>query len=272
MSKPPVKHKHTGFTIVELLIVIVVIGILAAITIVAYNGIQGRAIAASLQSDLDNASKKLKLFQVDNSAYPIGIDCSATPAANTICLKSSNGTTYTTFTPNNTTSPQTFCLTDTNGSVSFVVTDSASPQAGSCSGLLASYYANTTLALPAAAQQVESSINYNWGGASPAINIPGTNFSVQWVGYVTAPATGTYTFQVTSDDGERLYVNNTFLVDEWVPQGPTTWTGTISLNAGQKVPITYQMYQAAGGSVARLEWTPPGGSQTLVPGSAMSLN
>ena len=38
-----VSEKQKGFTIVELLIVIVIIGILAAITIVAYNGIQQRA-------------------------------------------------------------------------------------------------------------------------------------------------------------------------------------------------------------------------------------
>lgn len=62
--------KQSGFTIVELLIVIVVIGILAAITIVAYNGITQRAAVASLQSDLNGASKQLAIDQVNNSAYP----------------------------------------------------------------------------------------------------------------------------------------------------------------------------------------------------------
>ena len=47
---------HRGFTIVELLIVIVVIGILAAITIVAYNGIQQRARTATVQVDMKNSA------------------------------------------------------------------------------------------------------------------------------------------------------------------------------------------------------------------------
>ena len=50
-----VKEKRTGFTIVELLIVIVVIAILAAITIVAYTGIQDRATQSSLQSSAKQA-------------------------------------------------------------------------------------------------------------------------------------------------------------------------------------------------------------------------
>lgn len=124
-----------GFTIVELLIVIVVIGILAAITIVAYNGISQRATAASMNADLANASKQLKLYQVTNSSYPINIDCSASPAANTICLKSSSGTTYTSFTPSNTGSVQTFCLTAANGTTNYFINDTivASPTAGQCS-------------------------------------------------------------------------------------------------------------------------------------------
>ena len=62
-----------GFTIVELLIVIVVIGILAAVTIVAYNGIQNRAQQATFISDFSNAAKMAEIFYNDpttSGVYP----------------------------------------------------------------------------------------------------------------------------------------------------------------------------------------------------------
>jgi type II secretion system protein G len=61
-----------GFTIVELLIVIVVIGILAAITIVAYNGVQARARDTTRKSDLSIIAKAINLYYSDNGAYPPG--------------------------------------------------------------------------------------------------------------------------------------------------------------------------------------------------------
>src|SRR5665647_197053 len=64
------KPKQRGFTIVELLIVIVVIGILAAITIVAYSNIQGRARDAKRQTDLSAIQQGLELYYVDNGGYP----------------------------------------------------------------------------------------------------------------------------------------------------------------------------------------------------------
>lgn len=64
------KKTSSGFTIVELLIVIVVIGILAAITIVAYNGIQNRASDAAVVADISAIRKNLEIAKADLGYYP----------------------------------------------------------------------------------------------------------------------------------------------------------------------------------------------------------
>ena len=104
----PMHKTKSGFTIVELLIVIVVIGILAAITIVAYNGIQQRGRDTRMISDLTNASKQLELYNVDNVSFPtsvpqlknIGIRFSVNPAVNTVMYCGDNSG-YAIFTTEN---------------------------------------------------------------------------------------------------------------------------------------------------------------------------
>ncbi len=70
------KQKQAGFTIVELLIVVVVIAILAAITIVSYNGITNRTKDSRLQGEVASISKKLEAYKFQtstNETYPLDL-------------------------------------------------------------------------------------------------------------------------------------------------------------------------------------------------------
>ncbi|HEX7483635.1 MAG TPA: prepilin-type N-terminal cleavage/methylation domain-containing protein [Candidatus Saccharimonadales bacterium] len=62
------KNKQIGFTIVELLVVIVIIGILAGITIVAYNGIQQRARVSTAQTDMRNLHQSMTLRLINGES------------------------------------------------------------------------------------------------------------------------------------------------------------------------------------------------------------
>lgn len=67
-------RKQNGFTIVELLIVVVVIAILAAITLVTYNGIQQRAQNTQFLAAFDAYEKSLRLYKITYGDYPRAID------------------------------------------------------------------------------------------------------------------------------------------------------------------------------------------------------
>jgi prepilin-type N-terminal cleavage/methylation domain-containing protein len=90
----PKKTKHhksrQGFTIVELLIVVVVIAILASITIASYNGVRKNAVNSSIQSTLSQSAKKIEMYRSSNptNLFPASLSVAG------LSLPSINGTLY----------------------------------------------------------------------------------------------------------------------------------------------------------------------------------
>lgn len=206
----------SAFTIVELLIVIVVIGILATITIVAYNGISSRAIVSSLQSDLEGASKLLKLDQVTNSSFPTSLALANGGKG----IPASSGTVYA-YAVSNTTTPQTFCITATKNNINYNITQDGSSQPGICPVL--SLDAGNTSSYPGTGTTwTDLSGNGNNGTLYGGVGYSSANGGV-----MTYNGTSGY---VSAGNGAGLKLTGDMTLDTWIylnhnlyPPGTTNW-------------------------------------------------
>lgn len=76
-KRQKIQIRNAGFTIVELLIVIVVIGVLAAITIVSYNSVTDRSNNLRTEDAVSKFRKALIMYATENGQYPLGGTTSA---------------------------------------------------------------------------------------------------------------------------------------------------------------------------------------------------
>ncbi|MCY3019443.1 MAG: PA14 domain-containing protein [Planctomycetota bacterium] len=143
------------------------------------------------------------------------------------------------------------------------------PPVGTGDGLMAYYFNTNSLTGPLVLRRVDATVNNDWGGNAPSPQVNATDFSVRWLGQVEAQFSETYTFYTVSDDGVRLWVNDTLLVDNWTYHGPTENSGSIALAAGQKYDIKMEFFQGGGGSVAKLLWSSPSQDKQVVPQSQL---
>jgi beta-glucosidase len=142
------------------------------------------------------------------------------------------------------------------GSLPAIDSQYFTPATGTGNGLEAQYYNNMTLSGTPVATQVDPNVDYNWTSA-PVAGLGTTGYSVKFTGNLTAPATGTYTLGLTSDDGSRLFVNGKEVIDNWRDQAATTETAQVALTAGQPVQIEVDYYQNGGDASVNLGWQTP---------------
>ena len=120
-------------------------------------------------------------------------------------------------------------------------------------------------------ERIDATVNFDWGSGSPDAGILGTDdFAVRWTGLVTPDYSQSYTFYTRSDDGVRLWINGTQLIDNWTDHAPTVNSGSISLTAGQTATVILEFYERGGGAVIELEWESSSQSRQVIPAGKLS--
>lgn len=130
---------------------------------------------------------------------------------------------------------------------------------GTGTGLTGKYFRNRDLKGAPAGIRTDGNFHMlNHATTSPWNEVlqQNDNFSIQWTGRIKAPYTGTYFFRTHTDDGTRLWINDTLIIDDWKAHGAQYTDGirTLNLVAGEVYNIRFEYFEAGGESVIALEW------------------
>ena len=158
-------------------------------------------------------------------------------------------------TGNLTTSAKTHSIAALGGSLG-VGLDYNSP-VRSRPGLVGQYWTDpsATRTFPstaAAVTRVDPNVDFSWSTNSPSVGTDDDNFLARWSGYFVAPKAGTYQFGTTSDDGSRIYVDNTLHYNGWSGSQTNAYGSGVALTEGQVVPIKYEFAEWTGGASAQM--------------------
>ena len=159
-----------------------------------------------------------------------------------------------------------FSTAATSSAVSLLVTDAGGLSASASftwnttapplQGLRAEYFAGMVPgASPALLTRTDPSINFDWGGGSPSALVPADLFSIRWTGFLTAPLSEVYTFVVPSDNGVRIWLGDSLVLDKWTPSDISGWHSfTTSLTGGQTTSFKIEYAELYGGANIALYW------------------
>jgi hypothetical protein len=125
------------------------------------------------------------------------------------------------------------------------------------------------LVAPAVLQRIEPNIDFYYGiGSGPGGGVHNDFYSARFTGRLLVPAyTGDYEFCLKADDGVRLWIDGHDLWEDehWTGQDSVSDCATVSLTAGQTVPITMEFFDLDEHAIAELKWSWPGHAAEVVP-------
>ena len=101
--------------------------------------------------------------------------------------------------------------------------------------------------------RIDSQVNFNWAsGNNPAGGAD--DFGGRWSGQMTAPTSGVYCIQTNTDDGVRVWIGNTLVINNWTDHGPTVDSGSYTFVANMKTEVFLEFYERGGGAVMQFRY------------------
>lgn len=127
---------------------------------------------------------------------------------------------------------------------------------GTSGALQGEYFADTTLTRRVAVRR-DAAVDFDWGLSAPLPEAPPDQWSARWTGRIRAPETGEYEFATVADDGVRLWLDGTLLIDDWTQHAPEYHAGRARLEAGRNYDVKLEYYDEILGASVKLRWTRP---------------
>jgi prepilin-type N-terminal cleavage/methylation domain-containing protein len=272
---PPTTDRDRGFTLVELLIVIVILGVLSSVSVFAVRGISSRGEAAACQADVKTLETAIEVWRVKHpgtdtvseddlvqaghlrspsTRYDVIDALTIVPTAGGACVgQPAAGSTPVTTSVSPTTTMTSTTTMATTTTVSATTTTTSGPCPG---GWVAEWYSNRSLSGSPVAQTCEAAINNTWAYNPPGVSgVPKDQFSVRWTGTLTATATRQYAFTAYTDDGIRVLVDGVSVIDSWRDQATTRYDATVNVTVGQHT-VVVEFYENGGEATARVSYAP----------------
>lgn len=138
-------------------------------------------------------------------------------------------------------------------------------------GLRAEYFRGAELKGEPVLRRVDPRIAFRWDRGAPTDNLvargelhkdkglQGDYFSVRWTGKLLPPVTGEYEFNVSANDGFRLFIDNKLLLDSWqLAERLSAKTAKVHLQANKPVDIKLEYFEDVRDAEVRLAWQLPG--------------
>ncbi len=126
----------------------------------------------------------------------------------------------------------------------------------------ARYWNNRDFSGTPALERYETTLDHVWNDGSPGAQVQADNFTARWTRNIYFATSGVYRFSATMDDGMRVWVDDSQIIDSWNDSQVHTVEADIYLSAGDHhVKVDY--YEATGGAIAQLSWALAGTTNTV---------